>query len=174
MIKEGNSNKYLFFAKIDSPLGEITLAEYGGKICAVEFEGDRAEKALAKVSAYYGAILKRSDTATLKRAEKQLHLYFSGKLTDFDLSLDFPGTDFQVSVWKQLLKIPFGKTVNYGWIAGKTGIPNAARAAGAAIGSNRISIMIPCHRVVGKDGSLTGFGGGLWRKKWLLRHEEAI
>lgn len=175
MKKSENYGKNLYFAEIDSPLGPITLAEYGGKICMLEFgEKDRLKKALAWLSGYYQAISIRRQTAMIKTAEKQLKGYFSGRLTGFDLPLDFPGTEFQVSVWKQLLKIPFGKTVNYGWIAGKTGTANGARAAGTAIGSNRISIIIPCHRVVGKNGSLTGYGGGLWRKEWLLRHEGAI
>jgi AraC family transcriptional regulator of adaptative response/methylated-DNA-[protein]-cysteine methyltransferase len=175
MTKTENFNKNLYFTDFDSALGGITVVEYGGKICVAEFAGgDRAKKALAKVSAHYGVETIRRKTDTIKNAEKQIKLYFSGKLTNFDLPLDFPGTEFQKSVWRQLLKIPFGKTVNYGRIAAKTGSPSAARAAGAAIGSNRISILIPCHRVVGKDGSLTGYGGGLWRKKWLLRHEGAI
>jgi len=130
-----------------------------------EFRGVRAKKNLAVLKKRYGAELTGRRTPLLKEARKQLNLYFAGKLEDFDLPLDFPGTAFQRSIWRQLQKIPFGKTVNYGWIARKTGQPDAARAAGAAIGKNRISIIIPCHRVVGKDGSLTGFGGGLWRKK---------
>lgn len=171
MKKEEKTAKNLFFTEFDSPLGGIILAEFGGKICMAEFRGDREKKTLAELTERYGAILTNRKNPLLNKAEKQLRLYFAGKLKDFSLPLDFPGTAFQRSVWKQLLKIPFGKTVNYGWIAGKTGSPGAARAAGAAIGKNRISVIIPCHRVVGKDGSLTGFGGGLWRKKWLLQHE---
>jgi AraC family transcriptional regulator of adaptative response/methylated-DNA-[protein]-cysteine methyltransferase len=175
MTKAEKPDKKLCFSRFESPLGGITIAEYGGKICVAEFAaGARAKKALAKISAHYGSETIRSKTGTIKKAEKQIKLYFSGKLENFDLPLDFPGSEFQKSVWRQLLKIPFGKTVNYGWIAEKAGSPQAARAAGTAIGSNRISILIPCHRVVGRDGSLTGYGGGLWRKKWLLRQEGAI
>jgi len=173
MKKTEKYPKNLFFVGFDSPLGAIILAEFGGKICLAEFRGDRAKRNLAGLKERYGAELTNRKTPLLKEAQKQLNLYFAGKLKDFKLPLDFPGTAFQRSIWRQLLRIPFGKTVNYGWIAGKTGSPGAARAAGAAIGKNRISIIIPCHRVVGKDGSLTGFGGGLWRKKWLLRHEAA-
>jgi len=171
MKKAQKTAKNLFFAVTDSPLGAIILAEFEGKICMAEFRGVRAKRNLAGLKKRYGAELTGRKTHLLKEARKQLNLYFAGKLEEFNLPLDYPGTAFQRSVWRQLLRIPLGKTVNYGWIAGKTGSPGAARAAGAAIGKNRISIIIPCHRVVGKDGSLTGFGGGLWRKKWLLQHE---
>lgn len=107
----------------------------------------------------------------LKECIKQLDEYFKGKRKEFSLNLDPDGTDFQKQVWKQLTKIPFGRTVSYGDVARGIGNSKASRAVGGAIGSNKISIIIPCHRVIGSDGSLTGFGGGLWRKKWLLKHE---
>ncbi|UCC80063.1 MAG: methylated-DNA--[protein]-cysteine S-methyltransferase [Candidatus Zixiibacteriota bacterium] len=158
----------------ESPLGKIIIGEHKGKICMVDFKGDRTKKTLKTLSRHYGAKLNRQETPILKKAKKQLSLYFSGRLAKFDLPLDYTGTGFQETIWKQLEKIPFGKTVNYGGVAEKTGNPGAARAVGAAVGSNRISIVIPCHRVIGKDGSLTGFGGGLKRKEWLLAHERAI
>jgi methylated-DNA-[protein]-cysteine S-methyltransferase len=107
----------------------------------------------------------------LKECIKQIDEYFKGKRKEFSLKLQPEGTDFQLRVWKQLSKIPFGKTVSYQDVARGIGNLKAARAVGGAIGTNKISIIIPCHRVIGSDGSLTGFGGGLWRKKWLLRHE---
>ena len=165
----------LNYCVTNSPLGEITLAEYGGKICLAEFKkGGRAGTWLREISDHYGTEPNHRKSPTLKRAERQLNLYLSGKARKFNLKIDPLGTDFQKSVWSQLKRIPYGKTVNYGRIAERAGKPNASRAAGAAIGSNRISIIIPCHRVMGKDGSLTGYGGGLWRKEWLLKHEGAL
>ena len=108
----------------------------------------------------------------LKTCLKQIDEYFSGKRNNFLLKLDPQGTDFQKLVWQQLEKIPFGEVVSYGDIAGIIGKPNACRAVGSANGRNPIAIIIPCHRVIGSDGRLTGYGGGLWRKEWLIRHEK--
>lgn len=104
-------------------------------------------------------------------AIRQVSEYFLGTRRKFDLRIALEGTDFQQSVWQQLLTIPFGHTVSYQDIANAIGKPRAVRAVGAANGRNPISIVVPCHRVVGSDGSLTGYGGGLLRKEWLLRHE---
>lgn len=101
----------------------------------------------------------------------QLHEYFSGKRTDFTIKLNPQGTDFQKKVWDELLNIPFGKTISYLDLSKKLGDVKAIRAVAAANGKNPIWIVIPCHRVIGSDGSLTGYAGGLWRKKWLLEHE---
>ncbi|MCU0371019.1 MAG: methylated-DNA--[protein]-cysteine S-methyltransferase [Bacteroidales bacterium] len=102
---------------------------------------------------------------------KQLDEYFSRDRKTFDLPLDLHGTDFQRRVWNELLHIPYGKTVTYKELALKLGDIAAIRAVAAANGANPVSIIIPCHRVIGSDGSLTGYAGGLWRKKWLLEHE---
>jgi len=102
----------------------------------------------------------------------QLEAYFKGELTRFDLALNAHGTDFQKIVWKELVRIPYGETISYGELAKKIKNPNASRAVGMANGKNPISIIIPCHRVIGKDGSLTGFGGGLEVKKKLLDLEK--
>ena len=107
-----------------------------------------------------------------KNCQKQLEEYFSGKRTHFDLPLFCEGTDFQKEVWQALTVIPFGKTASYKDIAQCIGNVKATRAAGQAINRNPIGIMIPCHRVIGSDGSLTGYADGLWRKKWLLKHEK--
>jgi methylated-DNA-[protein]-cysteine S-methyltransferase len=107
----------------------------------------------------------------LKACLKQIDEYFKGKRRKFHLDLDPLGTPFQKMVWRQLEKIPFGKVVSYGEIAGVIGNSKACRAVGSANGKNPIAIIIPCHRVVGRDGNLTGYGGGLWRKEWLLKHE---
>ncbi|HEA66284.1 MAG TPA: methylated-DNA--[protein]-cysteine S-methyltransferase [Desulfobacterales bacterium] len=107
----------------------------------------------------------------LKACLKQIDEYFKGKRKEFLLNLEPLGTDFQKRVWQQLRKISFGETVSYGDIANAIDNPNACRAVGNANRINPIGIIIPCHRVIGSDGSLTGYGGGLWRKEWLLKHE---
>ena len=107
----------------------------------------------------------------LKAGLKQIDEYFKGNRSQFLLSLDPKGTKFQKLVWRQLEKIPFGEVVPYRQIAGAIGKPKACRAVGNANGKNPISIIIPCHRVIGSDGRLTGYGGGLWRKEWLIKHE---
>jgi methylated-DNA-[protein]-cysteine S-methyltransferase len=101
----------------------------------------------------------------------QLDEYFLRKRTAFDLPLDIRGTDFQKKAWMELLKIPYGRTISYKELSFRVGNLKAIRAVGTANGANPISIIIPCHRVIGSDGSLTGYAGGLWRKKWLLHHE---
>lgn len=101
----------------------------------------------------------------------QLDEYFNHKRDVFDLELDLKGTEFQKRVWAELLKIPFGKTISYKELSVKLGNLKAIRAVGTANGANPVSIIVPCHRVIGSDGSLTGYAGGLWRKKWLLEHE---
>ena len=102
----------------------------------------------------------------------QLMEYFEGKRKGFDLPLVLPGTEFQIKVWDQLLTIPFGSTRSYAEQAVAIGNPKAVRAVARANGDNRLAIIIPCHRVIGSDGKLTGYGGGLWRKEWLLAHEK--
>jgi len=108
----------------------------------------------------------------LKECRDQLDEYFQGKRTEFSLKLFLDGTDFQKKVWKRLLKIPYGQTVSYKDVAVGIGNDKGVRAVGGATGRNNISIIIPCHRVIGSGGSLVGFGGGLWRKVWLLNHEK--
>jgi len=109
--------------------------------------------------------------AALKEAVSQIDEYFSGKRTTFTFPINPAGTDFQKAVWQELLKIPFGKTLSYMDITKKLGDVKAIRAVASANGKNPLWIVVPCHRVVGSDGSLTGYAGGLWRKKWLLEHE---
>lgn len=108
---------------------------------------------------------------SLKEAVVQLQEYFAGTRQIFELQLNFQGTDFQKSVWRELLNIPYGKTISYLELSRRLGDVKAIRAAAAANGQNPFWIVVPCHRVIGRDGSLTGYAGGLWRKKWLLEHE---
>jgi len=144
---------------VDSPIGPITLVATEDAIVGCYMANAEAPDVPEK------------KTKLLARAEKELREYFSGKRERFELPLEPAGTDFQRAVWGELQRIPFGSTRTYAQIAQKIGRPKAVRAVGAANGSNPIAVIIPCHRVIGADGSLTGFGGGLPRKKWLLSHE---
>ncbi|MFN8353324.1 MAG: methylated-DNA--[protein]-cysteine S-methyltransferase [Spirosomataceae bacterium] len=110
----------------------------------------------------------------LAQCLRELEEYFAGQRTDFEVALAPKGTDFQQLVWQELLKIPFGKTLSYLQLARLLGDEKTIRAAAAANGKNPLWIIVPCHRVIGSDGSLTGYAGGLWRKKWLLEHEQKI
>lgn len=110
----------------------------------------------------------------VEEAIRQLSAYFEGSRRDFDLPISPQGTEFQRLVWQHLLDIPYGQIVSYQDLAKAIGKPEAIRAVGAANGQNPISVVVPCHRVLGSDGSLTGYGGGLWRKEWLLKHEGAL
>jgi methylated-DNA-[protein]-cysteine S-methyltransferase len=114
------------------------------------------------------------DQPILKQTAAQLDEYFAGSRTAFDVPLDLQGTRFQLAAWRSLAEIPFGATTSYGRQAASLGIPTAARALGAANGANPVCIVLPCHRVIGADGSLTGFGGGLPTKQWLLDHEARV
>ncbi len=112
-------------------------------------------------------------TPVLKTCVGQIDEYFKGTRKKFSIDLLLDGTDFQQSVWRQLQKIPYGRTASYGDIARAIGNPKACRAVGLANGKNPVSIIVPCHRIIGSNGALTGYGGGLWRKEWLLKHENA-
>lgn len=144
-------------AFINSPLGitKIVGDENGVSIISVLAEGE----------------ISKTIPKELKIAVAQLKEYFDGKRKNFDFKLNPKGTDFQQKVWQELLNIPFGKTMSYLDLSKKLGDVKAIRAVASANGKNPIWIVVPCHRVIGTDGSLTGYAGGLWRKKWLLEHE---
>ncbi|MBI1250987.1 MAG: methylated-DNA--[protein]-cysteine S-methyltransferase [Alphaproteobacteria bacterium] len=148
----------------DSPVGPLTLIADQGRLAGVFFENHRYDPPAAPVG-------KSAAEPVLDAARKQLDAYFAGRRRTFDLPLGAKGTAFQTRVWKALLDIPFGETVTYGAIAAEVGNAAAVRAVGGAVGRNPISIIVPCHRVIGADGTLTGFGGGLERKRTLLALE---
>ncbi|WP_137861649.1 MULTISPECIES: methylated-DNA--[protein]-cysteine S-methyltransferase [unclassified Sphingomonas] len=150
---------------IPSPVGALTLVASDAGLVAILWENDSPDRVKL------GAATGDSGHPVLIAAESQLREYFAGTRTRFDLPLDFRGTDFQKSVWAELLAIPFGETRSYGEIAAKLGRPKASRAVGAANGRNPISIVAPCHRVIGSTGKLTGFAGGLDAKEYLLALE---
>ncbi|HEV7379236.1 MAG TPA: methylated-DNA--[protein]-cysteine S-methyltransferase [Dyadobacter sp.] len=155
------------FKEIDTPVGRLKLIATGIGLAAILWEHDKP----GRVKIDWGD-LDESDPVLIE-AETQLAEYFAKKRTTFDLPLDFIGTDFQRKVWAELLKIPFGETRTYGAIANELGDSNAVRAVGAANGKNPISIIAPCHRVIGASGKLTGFAGGLQNKDFLLRLERS-
>ncbi|MFP4662336.1 MAG: methylated-DNA--[protein]-cysteine S-methyltransferase [Halanaerobiales bacterium] len=115
--------------------------------------------------------IKDSDYMIYKYIFNELNKYFTGRLKEFEVPVILEGTKFQKKVWKELMKIPYGKFISYGEIASAIGLPNGARAVGNANNKNKLPIIIPCHRVIGSSGKLTGYAGGLKRKKWLLNHE---
>jgi methylated-DNA-[protein]-cysteine S-methyltransferase len=153
------------YKTIQSPVGELILVARGTKLAAILWETERLNRVRL------GPLEQDSDHPTLKETERQLLEYFSGQRRRFELALDFAGTDFQVRVWQALLTIPFGETRSYRDIAVQIGQPTATRAVGAANGRNPISIIAPCHRVIGASGGLTGFAGGLAAKQFLLSLE---
>lgn len=153
------------YTLMPSPVGQLTLVARNGKLSAVLWENERANRVRL------GEMREANDSAVLLEAERQLREYFTGTRNRFDLELDFAGTDFQKQVWQALLTIPFGQTRSYSQIAMQIGNPKAVRAVGAANGRNPISIIAPCHRVIGASGGLTGFAGGLEAKQYLLALE---
>jgi methylated-DNA-[protein]-cysteine S-methyltransferase len=151
------------YRTIDSPVGLLTLAGHGSALTNLRMVDQTYEPNRADWSV---------DPRAFNDAVDQLGAYFAGELTDFDIELDLRGTNFQQRVWKALLTIPYGETRSYGEIAEQIGVPGAARAVGLANGHNPIAIVVPCHRVIGASGSLTGYGGGLDRKRTLLELEK--
>lgn len=153
------------FKTMPSPVGELTLIASAEGLAAILWENDDPDRVRL------GPLLEDGSHSLLVETERQLGQYFAGERWAFDLPLDFHGTDFQKRVWAQLLTIPFGETRSYGEIARALGQPNASRAVGAANGRNPISIVAPCHRVIGTNGALRGFAGGLAAKQRLLALE---
>lgn len=149
-----------------SPVGRLTLVARDAALVALLWENERPDRVRL------GDLAETPDHPVLREAERQLGAYFRGELRVFTVPLAFEGTEFQKSVWQALLTIPFGETRSYAAIARQIGRPNAFRAVGAANGRNPISIIVPCHRVVGTDGGLTGFAGGLAAKERLLAFEK--
>jgi len=153
---------------MDSPLGRIILAASDGRLSGVWFEGQRHQPDTR-------AWVIDDRLAVFDLTRTQLRDYFAGRRTSFELPLDISaGSDFQQAVWRALLAIPFGATASYGAISAAVGKPAAVRAVGAAVGRNPLSIVVPCHRVIGADGALTGYAGGLPRKTSLLQLEGAL
>lgn len=152
-----------YHTTIPSPIGRLLLTLECGELTQVVMEGQKRSVRLAPHSI--------ADRRPCEPVIEQLDEYFAGQRQRFELAIRLMGTTFQRSVWSELLKIPFGQTTTYGEIARRIGNPKAVRAVGMANGLNPIPIVVPCHRVIGASGALTGFGGGLERKSWLLKWE---
>ena len=147
-----------------SPIGDLVLVADGDHLVALLLAPHHDRVDLTGPT-------RDDDDALLADVRGQLDEYFSGRRTAFDVALAPEGTDFQRAVWAGLLTIPYGETLSYGELAERIGSPKAVRAVGLANGANPVAVVVPCHRVIGADGSLTGYGGGLPRKAWLLAHE---
>lgn len=162
--------KELLFDSIDSPIGAVLIAVDDGRLCALEFAGYEA-RMMTLLERRYGPVHFTS-AADPEGFSRRVRDYFAGDLHALDcIPVDVGGTPFQQRVWGALRAIPLGTTMTYGAMAARLGKPAAYRAVGAANGSNPAAIVIPCHRLIGADASLTGYASGLHRKRWLLEHE---
>jgi methylated-DNA-[protein]-cysteine S-methyltransferase len=151
-------NKYISYLK--TPIGQLKIEADENCVNSILFVFNNTEMEA------------ENSNEVIEKCKTELNEYFAGERKQFDVNIFQKGTDFQKRVWNELIKIPFGKTVSYNYIAEKVGGKNMMRAVGSANGKNQISIIVPCHRVIGSDGSLTGYAGGMWRKDWLLKHED--
>lgn len=164
----------IFVTWLDSPLGPLVAGATNDGVCLLEFTDRRMLETQFKVlRKRVSEAIVPGENAHLIKLREEVALYFKGKLQNFSVKLHFPGTEFQQRVWNELLKIPYGETCSYETLAQRAGAPGASRAAGTANGKNRIAILIPCHRVVNKNGELGGYGGGLWRKQHFLDLERS-
>lgn len=158
-----------------SPCGELLLGEYDGCLCLCDWmRQGRGEVNSHRIGERVGISCQIGTTKFLKQVEKELDEYFSGQRTEFDVPIYLVGTEFQMEVWEKLVDIPYGRTISYSELAKIIGRPRSVRAVANAVGANPISIIVPCHRVVGRDGSLTGYAGGLPAKQTLLALESTL
>jgi methylated-DNA-[protein]-cysteine S-methyltransferase len=161
-------NRIVRYTEIATSLGTLRLAATDAGLVGIAFEGDRHAPPTG------AGWIRDPGFPALRAAAAQLTEYFAGRRTEFDLPLAAVGTSFQRSVWTAIAAVPSGETISYAELARRAGCPGSARAAGAATGRNPLAIVVPCHRIVGSDGSLTGYAGGLDRKRALLAHEQAL
>jgi AraC family transcriptional regulator of adaptative response/methylated-DNA-[protein]-cysteine methyltransferase len=170
---KGHRKESILVTWIDSPLGPLIAGSKDDSIVLLEFTERRMLDAqFASLRKHFGTQIVPGDSAILKTLRNELASYFAGTLKRFTVPVSVPGSPFQREVWEALRRIPYGRTVSYEELARRIGSPTARRAVGRSNGLNRIAIVIPCHRVVAKDGSLGGYGGGLWRKQALLELEQ--
>ena len=159
-------------SRYSAPCGEMILGAYGDKLCLCNWVTEKHPgRVYNRLQTFLKADYVEASSATIQEAVRQLDEYFRKERKTFDVPLLFVGTDFQKQVWRQLLEIPYGHTVSYGEMACQLGRPTAVRAVANANGANAISIFAPCHRVIGSNHSLTGYGGGIEAKKFLLELE---
>lgn len=168
-----SSPEVILTQTILTPLGEMLAAAHPRGICLLEFSDlQRLDSQLAGIRRMLDLPIQAGDSPLLEQLAEELAAFYSGSLRQFTVPLHFPGTDFQQRVWQLLLEIPYGETRSYEDLARMLASPGAVRAVGHANGQNRLAILIPCHRVINKDGGLGGYGGGLWRKRMLLTLEK--
>jgi methylated-DNA-[protein]-cysteine S-methyltransferase len=160
-------NMINYYSIVKSPINDLLLVADDGALTGLYFAGRDHIPAASKQWKF------NAQHPVLKQAAKELQEYFAGKRTEFSVPLRLAGTDFQQRVWREISLIPYGETITYSDLAKRAGAPQAIRAAGAATGRNPVSVIIPCHRVMGKNGSMRGFAGGLDRKRHLLEHENS-
>ncbi len=170
--KESRNKSNVNYCRFETPIGPMITCSIEEKICLLEFTDRKMlETEFKDVSKRFNASILPGESKVITKLKSQLHEYFDGKRKIFSIPLQPLGTDFQKSVWEELQRIPYGNTRSYKQQASALNNLRAIRAVAQANGMNKISILIPCHRVIGEDGHLTGYGGGLWRKKWLLNLE---
>jgi AraC family transcriptional regulator of adaptative response/methylated-DNA-[protein]-cysteine methyltransferase len=176
-LSPGNSKTSgdpIWVDRLLTPLGPMIAAAVDEGLCLLEFADRRMlETQFKRLHRIYGRPLAPGKHRIIAQAADELTDYFAGRRSRFDVPLALEGTDFQMAVWRRLLEIPFGSTTSYESLANLIMRPGAQRAVGRANGDNRLAIIVPCHRVVRSDGSLCGYGGGIWRKQWLLDHEKS-
>lgn len=161
--------------RYESPCGVLLLGSFGDKLCLCDWQVEKHRSHVDKrLKRILRAEFEEGTSEVIEQAVLQLDEFFEGKRREFNVPLLFVGTDFQKTVWNELLKIPFGKTISYGEMAQRIGLPKAVRAVANANGANSMSIFAPCHRVIGSDRSLTGYGGGLAAKQMLLELEGVL
>ena len=171
----GASTGCVVTTAIDTPLGPVVVGATDEGLCLLEFTDRRMlEAQLKRLQSLLKQPLVPGEHPHLEATRDQLARYFAGELTDFTVPLVFRGTPFEERVWRELTRIPSGETISYAELASRVNSPGGQRAVGRANGMNRVSIIIPCHRVVNSDGKLGGYGGGLWRKHWLLALEKKV
>lgn len=169
----GDDNKAVInIIRFTTPIGPMFACSTGNGICLLEFTDRRMlEFEFRDLTKRLKAVILPGVNAHLEQVQKEVAEYFEGKRRSFSVPLDLPGTIFQQTVWQNLLQVPYGETTTYKHLASQIGKPNAVRAVGTANGFNRVAIIVPCHRVISESGELTGYGGGLHRKKWLIDFE---
>lgn len=167
------NNNVINIMPFNFPCGEMILGSFGGKLCLCDWaDGHRRTCVDRRLQRILNADYVDGSSDVIQMARQQLNEYFLHQRQEFDIPLLFIGTDFQKKVWNELLKVPYGTIVSYGELARRIGVPKSVRAVANANAVNAISIIAPCHRVIGSDGSLTGYGGGLERKRFLLELEK--
>lgn len=167
------ANNFIIIKHFDFPCGVIILGSFDGKLCLCDWADGRRRASIGqRLQRILNAKYVEGSSDIIEMARQQLNEYFLNQRRNFDIPLLFVGTDFQKKDWNELLKIPYGNTISYGELAQRIGKPNSVRAVANANAVNAISIIAPCHRVIGRDGSLTGYGGGLERKRYLLNLEK--